>query len=940
MKQTIRIIRQLLPALLLIAQCQLAAQIQLTDKIPVDPSVKIGKLENGLTYYIKENKKPEQKVELRLVVNAGSILEDDDQQGLAHMAEHMAFNGTKNFKKNDIINFLQKIGVGFGNDLNAYTSFDETVYMLPIPVDKPENLEKGFRVLEDWAHNVSYLDSDINSERNIILEESRLGKGAEDRMFRQIYPSLFAGSKYADRLPIGIDSIIRTFKPDAIRRFYHEWYRPDLMAVIVVGDVPVAKAEEMIIKHFSGLKNPSNQRARELSKVPPYQSNSAKMVTDKEATNYDVSVSYSAFPFLQATTVGGYKDDIIRNIFTSLLNTRLRELTQKENPPFLYAYGYFNSYARDYNQFNASAGVATADVAGKGLATLIEEIEKAKRFGFTAAELDRAKLNLMANMERAYNERDKTESARYVDEYIRNFLENESIPGVATELGYYKFLLPQITLDDVKNVSALLQKTPNFFISLTGPQAPVLPSAGSLVAVADSVTALKDIKPWEEKQISTTLLKKIPTKGKIIKETKDPLLGTKTWTLSNGTTVTIKKTDFKNDEIQMGARRFGGSSNYGIADKYNSAYALGVINAMGYGDFSPTDLQKIMAGKTASAGVSMSRTTDGYSGSSSVKDLETMLQLLHLKATSPRKDTTLFQAYVQKSKAQLAFALADQQTAFVDTLIKTVYHNDPAAPIAVPRPEYFDKINLKRAMEIYRERFGNAYGMHFVFVGSIDEATLRPLVEKYIGGLPSVKKNFTFKDNGLRPVKGKIDLNVYKGQAEKSMILMMMTGETPYSEDLALKAAAIAEVLNIRMNEELREKIQGIYSGHASVGLEKYPYPNYSVFVQLPTGPEKIDTLMKAMNAEFRQIKTMGPSAENLSKVKIQWTESRRTAMKQNGTWMGYLLSASIDKRNPDRFLHYEKYVNVLTPAELQAAAKLLLSGQNIVNAILMPEKR
>jgi zinc protease len=527
-----------------------------------------------------------------------------------------------------------------------------------------------------------------------------------------------------------------------------------------------------------------------------------------------------------------------------------------------------------------------------------------------------------------------------VDEYSRNFLENESIPGVATELAYYKLLLPQITLDDIKNVSALLQKTPNFFISLTGPQAPVLPSASSLVAVADSVTALKDIKPWEEKQVSTTLLKKILTKGKIIKETKDPLLGTKTWTLGNGTTVTIKKTDFKNDEIQMGARRFGGSSNYGVADKYNAAYALGVVNAMGYGDFSPTDLQKAMAGKTASAGVSMSRTTDGYSGSSSVKDLETMLQLLYLKATSPRKDTTLFQAYVQKNKAQLAFLLADPQAAFVDTLIKTVYHNDPASPIAIPRPEYFDKINLNRAMEIYRERFGNAYGMHFVFVGSIDEARLRPLVEKYIGGLPSVKKNFTFKDNGLRPVKGRIDLNVYKGQAEKSLILMMMTGETPYSEELALKAAAIAEVLNIRMNEELREKIQGIYSGHASVSLEKYPYPNYSVFVELPTGPEKIDTLVKAMNAEFRQIKTMGPSAENLSKVKIQWTESRRTAMKQNGTWMGYLLSASIDKRNPDRFLHYEKYVNALTPAEVQAAAKLLLSEKNIVNAILRPEKK
>lgn len=925
---------------LLLANLAVVAQVNLSDKIPLDPKVKIGKLSNGLTYYIRENKKPEQKVELRLVINTGSVMEDDDQQGLAHMAEHMAFNGTKNFKKNEIVSFLQNIGVGFGNDLNAYTSFDETVYMLPVPTDKPGNLEKGFQVLEDWAHNVTYLDEDIESERAIILEESRLGKGADDRMFRQIYPHLFTGSKYADRLPIGIDSIIKSFKPDAIRRFYKEWYRPDLMAVIVVGDVSTARAEELIKKHFSALVNPATPRARQATEVPAYKSNTGKVVTDKEATSYDVSIAYSAFPSRQASTVGEYKDEIVKNIFTTLLNQRLRELTQKENPPFLYGYGYFNSYARGYDQFNAVAGIATADVAQKGLAVLMEEVERAKRFGFTQSELDRAKMNMLAGMEKAYNEREKNESENYVGEYVRNFLEKEPIPGITVEYDYYKALIPQITLADVSSISKQLQKTPEFFVSMSGPEAEKLPAAEELIATAASVASRTDINDYEEKAIAAKLLSKEPVPGKIIKETTDAKLGTKTWFLSNGTTVTIKKTDFKDDEIQMGARRFGGSSNYGVQDKYNAAYALGVINAMGFGEFSPTDLQKALAGKTAAAGAAMTATTDGFSGNSSVKDLETMLQLLYLKATSPRVDESLFKSYIQKNKSQLAFLLADPQNVFVDTLLKTVYGNHPMAPLGVPRPEYFDKVDMSRALAIYKERFGNAYGMNFAFVGSINEAKLRPLVEKYIGGLPSVKKAFNYKDVGLRPVKGAKTLNVYKGQADKSLILGMITGEIPYSEDLALRAGAVSEVLNIRVTEELREKIQGIYGGGTSITMNKYPYQNYTAYIQLPTGPDKIDTLIKAMNSEIDSIQLKGPSNDNLNKVKLQWIESRRTAMKQNGTWLNYILSSKTEDKNVDRFLNYEKYVNALTPQTVQDAAKKIFGGSNKVVAILRPERK
>src|SRR5665213_316560 len=420
---------RLLLAFFIVSISSVYAQENLNDSLPVDPNVTIGKLSNGLTYYIRQNKKPEQKVELRLVVNAGSVLEDADEQGLAHLSEHMAFNGTAHCKRNEIISFLQSIGVGFGNDLNAYTSFDQTVYILPIPTDKPGNIEKGFEILEDWAHNVTYDSDDIDGERPVVLEESRLGKGANDRMYRKIYPELFAGSLYGNRLPIGLDSIVKNASYATVRRFYKDWYRPDLMAVIVVGDINPGTAEKLIKEHFEQLKNPVNERPRIHPPVPPYKTDEAKVVTDKEATSYSIIVNYSAEPLAPIVTLGDYKNDLAKDIFTTLFNERLRELTQKENPPFLYAYTDFGSFARGFESFSATIGIGNND-ATTSLAAFEEELERVKKYGFTKPELDRAKSDLATQMERTYNERTKTESANYVSEYLENFLTKEPIPGI------------------------------------------------------------------------------------------------------------------------------------------------------------------------------------------------------------------------------------------------------------------------------------------------------------------------------------------------------------------------------------------------------------------------------------------------------------------------------------------------------------------------------
>ena len=910
-------------------------------KLPLDPKLKMGKLDNGLTYYIRQNKKPEQKVELRLVVNTGSIMEDDDQQGLAHMTEHMAFNGTKNFKKNDIVSYLQSIGVGFGNDLNAYTSFDETVYMLPIPTDKPGNLEKGFQILEDWAHNITFLDEDIDGERNIILEESRLGKGAEDRMFRKVYPTLFEGSKYANRLPIGVDSIIKTYKYDVIRRYYRDWYRPDLMAVIVVGDIDPAKAEEFIIKHFKGLMNPSNEKNRVYANVPAYTKNKGFVVTDKEATIYNATLVYSATANKQATTLNEFKQDIVKDIFTTILNQRLRELTQKENPPFLGAGVSFDSYARGYKAFQAEAVSGTGDVV-KSLTTVVEEIEKVKRFGFTQAELDRAKTNLLTRMERSFKEKDKTESSSYVEEYLRNFLTNEPIPGIENEYIYHKELLPKITLQDVNAIANALKGNNNFVSYITGPDANAasLPTGDALIAAVNKTIDRTDIKAYEEKAVATTLLKKLPKAGKIIATTKNMQLGTTTYTLSNGIKVTIKKTDFKNDQILMGARRFGGTNNYGLADKYNANYTTQVIAAMGIGDFAPVDLRKTLTGKTASVNPSFGPTTDGFGGSSTVKDFETMLQLLTLYVTEPRKDTSLFKSFVQKSKSGAVFAMANPQSAFVDTLLKTVYNNNPLAPIALPKGEYFDKINVDRVLAIYKERFGDMSGMHFTFVGSLPKDTTEQLIEKYIASLPVTAKKFTFKDNGLRPAKGRINLNIYKGKEDKALILAMYSGEVAYTEDLDFKADAIGEVLNIRIIEEIREKMQAIYGGGIYGNVEKYPYGNYTYFAQLPTGSVKADSAVTALNAEIASLKKNGPSKETLEKVKQQWIEQHKTGIKENGTWLQKIQSIMLEGKSADRYLNFEKYVNALTAEQVKATANLLFNNQNVVTGILRQEKK
>jgi zinc protease len=925
--------------LFLFLVASISAQVNPDQLIPTDPKVTKGTLPNGLTYYIKENKKPEKKVELRLVVKVGSIVEDDDQQGLAHMAEHMAFNGTKNFKKNEIVSFLQDIGVEFGSDLNAYTGFDETVYILPIPTDKPDNLEKGFQILEDWAHQVTYLDEDINSERGIILEESRLGKSGEERMFKKVYPELFKGSKYAKRLPIGIDSIIKNFNPDAIRRFYKDWYRPDLMSVVVVGDISKEDAMKMINKHFAALKNPASPRNRAYADVPPYSDNKAMVVTDKEATNIEFSINYPAFPEKKSGTFGEYRNDLLRSLYTSMLGVRLRELTQKENPPFVYAFAGFGSYAKNYNSFSIQGSTGTQDVQ-KGIDAALTELERVKRFGFTAAELDRANKNMLNSYENSFNNRDKTESSVFADEYIRNFTDNESIPGIAVEFEQVKTMLPSITLDEVNGVAAVFKNEKNRFSYVMGPEASstnMLPSPDGIVAMLDAKANDNTIKPYEEKVIASNLLTKMPATGKVISSKKNALLGTTELVLSNGIQVKLKVTDFKNDQILIGASRFGGLTNYSLQDKYSAENAATMVASMGIGAFNPTDLKKSLAGKTVSLSPVISNYYSGFSGSSVKKDIETLFQLLTLYVTEPRKDTVLFKSVIQRGKAQVAMLGANPQFAFIDTLYKVLYNNNPLAPTAVPKVDNYDKIDLDRCMAIYKERLGDLGGMHISIVGSFDEKEIITLLEKYVAGLPA-KSPATFVDNKLRPFIGENNFQFKRGKEDKSLILGILHGESTYSEATSLKLNALSDAMNILITEEMREKIQGIYGGGTNVSYEKIPYGRYQFVLQLPCGPNKVDTLIGAFKHELTSIAEKGIDQSYVDKVKKAWIEKYKVDVKSNEYWLSSLQGINRGEKSEDRVLNAEKYYEKLAAADIKEAAIMIQKSKGKMIAVQMPE--
>lgn len=931
-------VRGLCLAAVLFAHSLAHAALRLDEPIPVGPQVKVGKLANGLTWYVQRNARPERKLELRLVVKAGSILEDEDQRGLAHFVEHMAFNGSTHFRKHELVSYLQSIGVGFGADLNAYTSFDETVYILPIPTDRPEHVSKAFQVLEDWAHGVRFDDEDVEKERGIVLEELRLGKGASDRMGKQIYPKIFNGSKYAERLPIGREEVLRNFKPEALKRFYRDWYRPDLMAVVVVGDIDPAKAERLIKSHFSRLKNPAQPRPREYAAIPARQETEALVVLDHEASGNSVLIRYPLQKVAEPGTVRAYRDELVQTLFGTMLNQRLSELVQSPEAPFLGASSSLGKLTPHYRSYNASAAIGPRGVQ-PAISALVQENERARLHGFTAQELERAKKNLMRTYEQAWNERAKSDSASYAAEYIRNFLEHEAIPGIDLEYRYVRELVPGIALDEMNAYARrTIPADSGKLVLYTGVDKPDAPTGAQLLAAVAEAARLP-VLPHDEKAVAARLMEKPPKAGRVVAERHDKALGLTHLTLSNGVKVILKPTDFRNDQVMLSAARFGGQSLFGDRDILNARFANAIVASMGVKDFSPLDMRKILAGKAAGVTVGLGSYTDLVAGASGASDVETMLQLLWLKFSSVRRDEDLFRSYVDK-QAEIARNQSGQPGKLMgDAVLSALFNNHPRAPRNLQADE-FAQIDLDRSIDIFRQRFSSAKDLTFILVGSFDAAAIRPLLATYLGSLPTPDIPVAYRDFGLRPVKGVVKRELRSGTEPKSTISLNFTGAAEFSDPEQLRLSALVEVVNLRLIEVLRERMAMIYGGGATGSLSKIPYGNYSIDISLPTGPEHVDKVLAATFDEIRRLQQQGPDAGDLDKVKRNWIQNHRSSLRENGYWVANLQSSLTEGTDPASILEVEKQIQALSAHDIQAAARRYFDTDNYVQVVMNPEQR
>jgi len=932
-----RIINFLLISALLLPLGFAAAQ-----NIPVDPNIRIGKLDNGLTYYIKHNAKPEKKVELRLAINAGSILEDDDQQGLAHFMEHMNFNGTKNFPDNKLVDYLQSIGVRFGADLNAYTGFDQTVYMLPVPLDKPDNLKTGMKVIEDWAFNALLTDEQIDKERGVILEELRLNLGANMRMFRTMLPIVLKGSKYADRLPIGQKEVLESFPYDAIRRFHNEWYRPNLMAVSVVGDINVDEIEQMIKENFSKYQNPQNARERTIYGVKNQSGTVFAQASDKEATYSAADISYleAGEPKI-IKTVADYNDNIIDNLLFSIVNNRLQELADSPNPPFTYGYvdkSEFMGFTRTKNAFSGSAYTKEGKQLD-GLKVVLREIERARQFGVTQSELDRAKDEMLSSMEKSYNNRNTTESSNYVDEYVRNFLKKEPIPGIEWEYNQYKTFLPTVTLAQVNAVLPKYVSNDNSVITVVGPEKEgvTMPTESEFLAAINAVKNEK-LTAYEDVVSIKQLVAKLPKAGKVAKTENDAKLGTTTWTLSNGATVILKKTDFKADEIRFTAERKGGMSLLSDADFRTTQWAYNVLDEAGLNGYTKTDVTKYLAGKQVNVSPFMGNTLAGLSGTTTPKDLATLVELAYAYFTGLNYDEPSYNSAVQKMSAMYDNALAKPQNYFINEFQKTVKKNNPRFTSIIPTSAEWATQDFKKAYQFYKDRFTNAGDFTFYFVGNFDEQQLKPLVEKYIAALPANKTKETYRDNGYRDIN-KGELEVKKGNDPKSLVLAFYQGDLKaYDQIESMNFDALSEVVDIKMTEILREEESGVYSAGTGSSMGKAPYPNFLFQIYIPTGPVQAQKMLDSSLGIIKNIIDNGPEQKDVDKYREEALNKLRDDLKINKTWMSALRDYNLNGGDKYFIINQENLIKNITPQSIQAVAKKYLTANNLFVARLMPE--
>ena len=925
---------------------QAVAQQMQFPPLPVDKNVRIGQLDNGLTYYIRHNKLPENRAEFYIAQKVGSILEEPQQRGLAHFLEHMAFNGTKNFPGDDkglgVIPWCETVGIKFGTNLNAYTSIDETVYNISnAPIDRTGVLDSCLLILHDWSNYILLKDDEIDKERGVIREEWRSRNSGMLRVYTDLLPTIYQGDKYADCMPIGSIDVINNFPYKDIRDYYHKWYRPDLQGIVIVGDIDVDTVEAKLKAVFADVQKPVNPAERTYYPVTDNKEPIVAIGTDKEVDDPSIEIYFKqdATPDSEKNNVGYLASQYMTSMISSMLNARLSELVQSANPPFTRASSYYSDFfvAKTKEAFALSAS-SKADGIETALKTLLQETERARRFGFTESEYARARANYLQSLESAYNEREKTKHGSYVREYVQNFLNGEPIPGIEAEYAMMNQLAPNIPLQAMNMVMQQLVPDSNQVVIIAGPAKEGLkyPTKEEVINLLKGMKDL-DLQAYVDKVSDEPLMKEAPKGGKIISEKEGDIYGSTKLVLSNGVTVYVKKTDFKADEIRMKGTSLGGKSIFPDKDALNFAVMDNVIAVGGLGNFSQVDLTKVLAGKKVSVNAGLGATTENVFGTCSPKDFETMMQLTYLTFTTPRKDAEAFESFKNRMKAQLESAQANPLSSINDSLQKAMYNNHPR--VVMMKPEMVDQIDYDRILEMYNDRFKDASDFTFYFVGNIDLETAKPLIAEYLGALPAINRKETFKDTKMSIRKG-----VYKNEYAKEQqtptatIVFLYSGKAPYTLKNDILLSFATQVLDMVYTEEVREKEGGTYGVNCFGDLQKYPKEQLLLQIVFQTDPAKKDKLAGIVVDELKKLAAEGPSDVHLQKVKEYMLKKYADNQKENGYWMNNLNDYFY--YGMDMTEGYTDIVNSITAKDIQKfVSDLLKQGNEIEVTMTVPNK-
>lgn len=929
------------PCLLVFATAVSFAQLpegfDLDAPLPVDPDVRVGELDNGLRYYIRENGRPANRASLRLVVNAGSLQEEDNQRGIAHFLEHMAFNGTKHFHKQELVNYLESIGMRFGQHLNASTSFDQTIYKLEVPWDEPEVIDKAFLILEDWAANISLDPFEIEAERGVVVEEWRSGQGASQRIRDQQYPLVYYDSRYAKRLPIGSMLVVQNAPAERFIDFYKKWYRPDLMAVIAVGDFDADEVERQIISRFSRLENPENAPPRETYDVPDHEETLFSIVSDPELTGMSTSIYLKVDPDSDETGED-YRRHLVERLYFTLLNQRLDERTLEANPPYVSASVGRTSLGREKAAYVMSVNLFQGRV-DEGIQQLVAEVSRATHDGFSESELNRAKADMLRFMDRIYEERENTQSGIFAAEYTRAFTIDEPIPGIALERQMTRAFLKDLDIEEVNRVGDVFKQEESRVILFTAPEAEgyELPDEGELLAALEEGQQM-DLGPYVDEVSDAPLLAIEPEAGEIAEETFHESVGVYDWTLSNGARVLVKPTDFKNDQILMSGYSEGGSSLVANDEFIPAMTATMVMGEAGIGPFNTIQLEKKLAGTTVRLTPSIGTTSESLSGSASPSDLEEFFKLLYLQITDPNEHhlDTAFLSVKRRLSEYVANRSKSPNAVFQDAIEKAYYGDHPRhQPLDLSRIEQMD---APLSVEIFKDRFQNAGDFTFVFVGAIDVESFKDYIKTYVASLPTRGKAEKARYRGDDPKSGRLSVDIKKGLEEKTLARVFFNGEAEWTPENRYALSFARSLLNIRMREVLREENSGVYGVSVFGSLGRLPKGSYSTGFGFSCDPGNAEMLVRLGLMEIIALQEEGPRRENVLKVKELHLREHENGLKENGFWLNSIMGIAVEGREFSDILDFPNQVRAFDPVEAQNAAKAYFNMDNLLIAYLRPE--